>query len=206
MRVQGLLISHCPNLTALRVGYDHRRPFIPRADEFLSLGRWPALRTLSLQNLWCSTHAGFDAAATFLSAHPLIEILHLELGRVQLDLPVGTLPNLKELMCGREVAVAILACPMDEGRTRPLEIVKGFKIGGGRDDALLDSLKRYPGLRRIELLSFNEVEDVKKLADAAPRVTWLDVGKRSSSPAKAGAPAVPSVVRVLRLSRTHAGP
>ena len=157
MRVQGFLVSRCLNLTTLRVGYDHHRPFIPCADHFLSLGRWPALRTLSLQNLWCSTHSGFEAATTFLAAHPLIEILHFELGRVHLDLPVGSLPNLKELMCGREAAVAILACPMNKDTMRPVEILKGFKLGGGRDGALLNCLRRYPGLRKIELLSYLDV-------------------------------------------------
>ncbi|KAF8588185.1 hypothetical protein K439DRAFT_1335942 [Ramaria rubella] len=193
IRVQGLLISHCPNLTTLRIGYDHRRPFIPRADEFLSLGRWPSLKILSLQNLWCSTHTGFDAAANFLVAHPLIEILHFELGRIQLDLPQGTLPHLKELMCAREVAVAILTCPLDNGGTRPLEVMKGFKLGGGRDDPLLQCLRGYPGLKRVELLSFSEVEDVRKLAEAAPKLTWLDVGRKSSRPAKISALAMPSV-------------
>ena len=196
-RIQGLLVSHCPNLTTLRIGYDHRRPFIPRADEFLSVGRWPSLRTLSLQNLWCSTHAGFDAAANFLAAHPLIESLHFELGRVQLDLPQGTLPNLKELACAREIAVAILSCPLDGNSIRPLEVMKGFKLGGGRDDALLSCLKGYPGLKRIELQAFNEVEDVRKLAEVAPKVTWLDVGKKTPRPAKVNVPAMPSVVRPL---------
>lgn len=199
-RIQGLLVSLCPNLTTLRIGYDHRRPFIPRADEFLSLGRWPSLRDLSLQNLWCSTHAGFEAASSFLAAHPLLETLHFELGRVQLDLPQGALPHLKELKCARDIAVAILSCPLNNNAVRPLEIIKGFKLGGGRDNALLNCLKGYAGLKRIELLTYNEVEDVRKLAEVAPKVTWLDVGKKSSRPSKANIPAMPSVVRHLHLT------
>jgi hypothetical protein len=116
---------------------------------------------------------------------------------VQLDLPLGTLPNLKELVCAREIATAILSCPLNDNAIRPLEVLKGFKLGGGRDDALLDCLKSYPALRRIELLTFNEVDDVRKLAEVAPKVTWLDVGKKSPRPAKANMPAMPSVVRSL---------
>ncbi|KAF8520879.1 hypothetical protein BU17DRAFT_65103 [Hysterangium stoloniferum] len=189
VRIQDLLISHCPNLTTLRVGYDHRRPFIPRADQFLALGRWPSLRSLSLQNLWCSTHFGFEAAADFLAAHPLIETLHFELGRVQLELPVHTLPNLKDLVCSREVAVAILTCPMSKGQKRPLESLKGFKLGGGRDTALLQGIKGYPNLKRVDLLAYDDIEDVRKLAEVASKLTWLDVGKRSCTPAKASGPA-----------------
>jgi hypothetical protein len=133
-----------------------------------------------------------------LAAHPLVETLHFELGRVQLDLPHGTLPNLKELMCAREIAVAILTCPLnDMGAVRPLEVVKGFKLGGGKDDTLLNCLKGYPGLKRIELLTFNEVDDVRKLAEAAPRINWLDIGKKASSPAKANVSTMPSVVCLL---------
>lgn len=189
IRIQGLLIPHCPNLTALRVGYDHRGPFIPRADEFLARGRWPNLRSLTLQNLWCSTHPGFDAATDFLAAHPLIETLHFELGRVQLELPVHTLPNLKDLVCSKEVAVAILTCPMSNGQRRPLESLKGFKLGGRRDAALLQSIKGYPNLKRIDLLAFNEIEDVRKLTEVASKLTWLDVGKRFCTSAKASGPA-----------------
>ncbi|KIJ51890.1 hypothetical protein M422DRAFT_43724 [Sphaerobolus stellatus SS14] len=189
MRIQGLLISHCPNLTTLRIGYDNRRPFIPLADEFLQQGRWPYLRNLTLQNLWCSTHTGFEAASDFIVAHPLIETLHLDLGRIQLDLPQGSLPKLKELISTREVAASILSCPFVEGESRPLQTLKGFKLGGNKDTILLQSLKQYLGLKRIELQSFVEIEDIKKLADATPKLTSLDVGRRGSAPAKASGPA-----------------
>jgi len=189
IRIQGLLISHCPNLTTLRVGYDSRRPFIPRADEFLQQGRWPNLRSLSLQNLWCSTHVGFEAAANFLAAHSLLEVLCFDLGRVQLDLPEGTLPHLKELVCSREVAVAILSCPLQGGGKRPLETLKGFKLGGNKDDALIQHIKGYNGLKKVEVSTFVEIDDIRKLAEAAPTITWLDVGRKASAPAKAMGPA-----------------
>jgi hypothetical protein len=78
---------------------------------------------------------------------------------------------------------------MSKGQRRPLESLKGFKLGGGRDTALLQSLKGYPNLKRVDLLAFNDIEDVRKLAEFAPNVTWLDVGKRSCGPAKASGPA-----------------
>ncbi|GJJ10677.1 hypothetical protein Clacol_004904 [Clathrus columnatus] len=189
-KIQTLLISHCPNLTTLRIGYDHRRPFIPRADDFFTLGRWPNLRTLSLQNLWCSTQNGFEAATNFLAAHSSLEYLQFELGRIQLDLPANSLPKLRELTCSRDVAVCILSCPRDNETIRPLESIKGLKLGGGRDEALLRNITKYAtSVKRIELAAYNEVEDVKKLAESAPKLSWLDVGKKSSNLTKPNAPA-----------------
>lgn len=188
--IQTLLISHCPNLTTLRIGYDHRRPFIPRADDFFALGRWPNLQNLSLQNLWCSTQNGFEAATDFLAAHPSLEYLQFELGRIQLDLPPNSLPKLRELACSRDVAVSILSCPRDNEYIRPLECIKGVKLSGGRKEEFLKSIAKYSTLRKIELACYNDLEDVRKLAEASPRITWLDVGKKSSSLAKpnSGAP------------------
>lgn len=192
--IQSLLVSHCPNLTTLRIGYDHRRPFIPRADDFFVLGRWPNLQNLSLENLWCSTQNGFEAATNFLAAHSSLEYLQFELGRVQLDLPPNSLPKLRELACSRDVAVSILSCPRDDESVRPLECVKGVKLNGNRKEVLLENIAKYPTLRKIELACYNDIEDIRKLAEASPKITWLDVGKKSSSFVKPNSGAPASVV------------
>jgi len=130
-----------------------------------------------------------------LAAHSLIETLHFDLGRVQLELPEGTLPSLKELISSREVAAAILSCPLPQGQSRPLEALKGFRLGGNKDTALLHTLKGHSKLKRVELHTFTELEDIRKLAEASPKLTWLDVGRKGSAPSKASGPA--SVVRLL---------
>jgi hypothetical protein len=54
------------------------------------------------------------------------------------------------------------------------------------DIAFLFNLKRYGGgIKRIELKGWNELEDVRRLIESTPALTWLDVGKKGfSQPAK----------------------
>jgi len=36
-------------------------------------------------------------------------------------------------------------------------------------------------VKRLELSGFNEFEDIRRLVSAAPKLTWLDVGKRGTN-------------------------
>lgn len=85
--------------------------------------------------------------------------------------------------------MAILSCPLQGGEKRPLETLKGFKLGGNKDDALIQHIKGYNGLKKVEVSTFVEIDDIRKLAEAAPTITWLDVGRKASAPAKAMGPA-----------------
>ncbi|PIL26850.1 hypothetical protein GSI_11030 [Ganoderma sinense ZZ0214-1] len=147
------MLHNCPNIEALDISYVPRHSpgfFSPVADDFLLCGRWPALRSLTLTNLWCTPQAGLDAAAAFLLAHTTLEVLHL-------DVAFGTgpgggagaltafkfrprcLPRLRELKACRELAGALLACP----GARPLETLKGVRLSGSaaRDRAFLENLR-----------------------------------------------------------------
>ncbi|KAI0945116.1 hypothetical protein AcV7_001744 [Taiwanofungus camphoratus] len=201
------MLNNCPILEDLNIGYSTRRGagfFNPVADDFLLCGRWPTLRTLKLTNLWCSPQAGFDAAATFLFAHSNLEVLHLDIafggggggpvagaglagaaaGRLPFVLPPNSLPRLRELESNKEIASAILQCPCDATGGRPLEAIKGVRLSGSAwDHVFLMSLKTYgaSGIRRLELSAWNEMEDIRRLVECVPKLTWLDVGKRGAT-------------------------
>lgn len=188
-RVSSMLHS-CPNLESLNISYVARHSpghFNPVADDFLLCGRWSALRSLTLTNLWCTPHAGLDAAASFLSAHSSLEVLHLDVsfgtGTIaaavlsSFKFPSDCLPRLRELKASRDLASALLACP----GTRPLETLKGIRLSGSaRDRVFLENLRTYgaQGIKRLELVGWNEMEDVRRLAECVPRSVWLDLGKR----------------------------
>ncbi|KAI0765465.1 hypothetical protein C8Q74DRAFT_1288555 [Fomes fomentarius] len=196
-RVSSMLHS-CPNLESLNISYVARHSpgyFNPVADDFLLCGRWSALRSLTLTNLWCTPHAGLDAAASFLSAHSNLEVLHLDVsfgtGAIaaavlsSFKFPPDCLPRLRELKASRDLASALLACP----GTRPLETLKGVRLSGSaRDRVFLENLRTYgaQGIKRLELAGWNEMEDVRRLAECVPRLVWLDLGKRGG-PVHAGA-------------------
>ncbi|KAI0088925.1 hypothetical protein BDY19DRAFT_1041748 [Irpex rosettiformis] len=188
------MLNNCPNLEDLAVGYTQRRGNdynSPIADDLLLCGRWPHLRSLTLTNLWCSPHTGFDVTATFLSSHAYIQVLHIDLSTssgpnaAQLVLPVDSLPRLRELKSSREFANAVLQCPCTAENGRPLEIIKGVRLTGlGSDDRFLHNLKVYgsSSVRRLELLGWHDMEDLKRLAECAPKLNWLDLGKRFIGP------------------------
>jgi hypothetical protein len=47
------------------------------------------------------------------------------------------------------------------------------------DRPFLAGLRRFgAGVRRIELVGWSDMEDVRRIAEAAPALVWLDVGKR----------------------------
>ncbi|KAH9948041.1 hypothetical protein B0H21DRAFT_821386 [Amylocystis lapponica] len=192
-RISAMLAS-CPNLEDLTVDYALRRSpgfLSPLADAFLLCGRWPHLRTLVLTNLHCTPHAAF---AAFLLAHPLLEVLHLDLdlARGAPALPPGALPRLRELRAHAELASAVLQCPC-AAPGRPLETLKGVRLGGGgpAGGGFLASLRAHGArVRRVELAGWREVEDVRRLAECAPQLVWLDVGKRTG----AGAGRIPGAV------------
>ncbi|OBZ77674.1 hypothetical protein A0H81_02726 [Grifola frondosa] len=171
------MLSNCPNLEVLDIGYTARQMagyFNPVADDFLLCGRWPNLRSLTLTNLWCTPHAGFDASAAFLYAHANLEVLHLDIafgtadaGRAHMPFvfPPNCLPRLREVKASKELVGAILQSPCDAPGGRPLEIIKGVRLSGSSwDHVFLANLKRYGvnTVRRLELVGWNEMEDARR--------------------------------------------
>ncbi|KAJ7198492.1 hypothetical protein GGX14DRAFT_503631 [Mycena pura] len=186
-RISGML-GHCPNLEALDIAYAQPRNMgatsYPAADELLLYSRFPNLTALALTNLRCTIA---DAPATFLMAHTHLTHLRLDLGPAhRLELPHNALPHLRELHSNRDVATVVLSCPSD--MPRPLETLRGMRLagpagpgGGAAADAhFLGSLRAFGGeVRRIELAGWSEMDDARRLAEAAPGLVWLDVGKKA---------------------------
>ncbi|KAJ7750097.1 hypothetical protein DFH07DRAFT_550596 [Mycena maculata] len=198
-RIGGML-SHCPNLETLDITYAQARNVptsYPTADELLLYSRFPKLTSLALANLRCTIP---DALTTFLSTHAHLTHLRLDLGSsTRLVLPSNALPHLRELHCGRELATAVLSCPTDT--PRPLETLKGVRLAApaspcagaasSADQSFLTSLRHYgAGVRRIELAGWNEIEDVRRLAEAAPGLVWLDIGKKGTGAGASRGPPV----------------
>lgn len=189
------MLHQCPNLEELNVDYIAQSGFSsPSADNFFMYGRWPSLRALNLTHLTCSLD-GFDAASTFLAAHINIEVLHLDVGPranvAGLVLAPGTLPRLRELKSSKEVACAIMTC---QSGSRPLETIKGVRLTGQhRDTTFFEALQRY-SIKRLELVGYGEFEDIRKLVDRVPKLTWLDVGKKGSMSAHKGPLTISNVV------------
>lgn len=157
----------------------------PVADDFYLCGRWKILTSLTLNNLWCTTQ-GLDCLATFLSAHDSLETLHFDstvasIATLATLLSHNTLPRLKELKSSREFANAILSCSSDA--PRPLETLKGIKLSGAEwDRTFFANLARAGGkVSRVELAGWNEMEDLRRLLECIPKLSWLDVGNRGSS-------------------------
>ncbi|KAH7885459.1 hypothetical protein F5I97DRAFT_1928836 [Phlebopus sp. FC_14] len=188
-RISGMLTS-CPNLESLDIEYEHRRApgqQLPAADDFFLCSRWPSLRSLSLTNLRCSSAQSLESAAAFLNSHVNLEVLHLDFpmdrsgsgGEPALRLPANSLPKLRELKSGRSIATSILSCPCDN--PRPLETIKGVKLSGlPWDQPFLTNLKANGGtVKRLETASWNGVEDIQRLVECVPTLTWLDVHKHA---------------------------
>lgn len=91
-------------------------------------------------------------------------------------LPNNILPRLRELKSSREFANAILSCNSDV--PRPLETLKGIKLNGSEwDRTFFANLARTGGkISRVELSGWSEMEDLRKLLECVPKLTWLDVG------------------------------
>ena len=176
----------------------------PLADEFLLYSRWANLTSIILTNLRCASSL---APSAFLSAHPALEVLHMDISinlgvgtgttlTSPLQLSPGSLPRLREVKASREIINAILECPLPDSPSssplaRPLESIKGFKlsgIGNGTqqsssrcipDTIFLSNLKQIAHtIRRIEMVGWHDMEDVKKLIACIPNVQHLDVGRR----------------------------
>ncbi|KAG5650139.1 hypothetical protein H0H81_000554 [Sphagnurus paluster] len=202
-RISGIL-NHCPNLKSLDITYNSPRSTSnagsprPSADDLLLYGRWTQLTSLTLTNVRYSPTTGLDSTSTFLSAHPNLEVLHLDIGTIPsggssttpgLTLTPGSLPRLRELHANKEIATAVLACPSTH--PRPLETIKGVRLSGTQDHTFLVHLKqRGRQVRRIELSGWGEMEDLRRLVEAAPNLTWLDVGRKQNTTARANAHAV----------------
>ena len=158
---------------------------LPRLDDVFD-NRWAHLRSLTLIGLRA---ASASSLGQLLAEHTQLESLHLEVSGIHgLVLRSGSLPNLKELYATKEVLSSILETPIED--TRPLEAVRGFKLSGvhatvdGKhaDAPLLHSLRRYSQtLKCVELIGWNDMDDIRKLSGALPNITHLDVGKRLSS-------------------------
>ncbi|KAJ7496624.1 hypothetical protein FB451DRAFT_1335121 [Mycena latifolia] len=189
-RISGML-THCPNLEALDISYAQARNGHghPTADELLLYSRFPRLTSLALTNLRCTIA---DAPAAFLSTHTHLTHLRLDLGASsRLVLPPNALPHLRELHCNRDIATAVLSCPSDA--PRPLETLKGVRLTGhaascsdsttaSADQLFLTSLRRYGSdVRRIELAGWSEMDEIRRIAESAPGLVWLDVGKKGAS-------------------------
>lgn len=169
------MLNHCPNLEDLNISYARPRPpfaaHIP-ADELFLYGRWPSLTTLTLTNL----RGASDTASAFLSAHPSLEVLNLDISPITLY--PNSLPRLRELTAHKDVTAAILSCPSEE--PRPLETIKGVRLSGPCD-AFLSSLKLFGGsIKRVELGGWNDMDDIRRLVESAPMLSWLDTGKKLS--------------------------
>ena len=112
-------------------------------------------------------------------------MLHLEIGSggpgsPQLILPNNSLPKLRELRANNSITTSIMLCPTTQTGPRPLETLKGIRLTGeAYDQLLLNSLKVGGNtVKRIEMVGWSDIEDVKKLAECVPKVTWLDLGKK----------------------------
>ncbi|KAJ7434036.1 hypothetical protein B0H11DRAFT_2164794 [Mycena galericulata] len=185
------MLSHCPNLETLVITYAQARNVptsYPSADELLLYSRFLRLTSLALTNLRCAIPG---APATFLSTHTHLMHLHLDLGAsARLELLLNALLHLRELHCNRDVATAVLSCPADA--PRPIETLKGVRLAGPAapctsasapaDQLFLMSLRRYgAGVRRIELAGWTEMEDIRRLVEAALNLVWLDIGKKGAT-------------------------
>jgi hypothetical protein len=103
-------------------------------------------------------------------------------------LPPNSLPRLREIKSNNEIVNAILKCSCDA--PRPLETIKGVRLSGSytnvqQDQVFLANLRRCgKDVKRVELAGWNEMEDIKRLVECAPGLTWLDVGKKAGSAAR----------------------
>jgi len=63
---------------------------------------------------------------------------------------------------------------------RPLETIKGVKLSGLEwDRTFFQNLKKAGDrISRVELSGWNELEDIRRLAECVQKLTWLDMGKR----------------------------
>ncbi|KAG2002208.1 hypothetical protein CC2G_004419 [Coprinopsis cinerea AmutBmut pab1-1] len=207
-RIAGVL-ERCPNLESLTI--DYTRPagptpsgflFHPKIDHLFNVGdgmHWNHLTKLRLGGIWSTNQT---AISQFLSSHPTIEVLNLiDLrGLTRIDLPINSLPRLREVEASREVINCILDSPCFASSTdscldgfgeevlRPLEVVKGFNLSGSHhvassnrspDQLLLSNLKRHSStIKRVELGGWHDMDDLRKLAKSVPGITYLDLGKR----------------------------
>ena len=90
----------------------------PLADEFFLYSRWANLTSLILTNLRCASSL---APSAFLSAHPTLEVLHVDISTSPLQLSPGSLPRLREVKASREIINTILECPLlDSSSSSPL--------------------------------------------------------------------------------------
>jgi len=180
----------------------------PSADEFLMYSRWANLTSLILTNLRCASSlapsAFLSAHSTLEVLHMDISI-NMATGAgtpstSPLRLSPGSLPRLREIKASREIINALLECPLPSSFpsswARPLESIKGFKLSGSGnstqqsssrtisdsifpDSIFLSNLKQIAHtIRRIEMVGWHDMEDIKKLTASIPNVQHLDVGRR----------------------------
>ena len=197
------ILNQCPHLKNLEITYTSSRASNsgataqqtanssrPSVDELLMYSRWTNLTSVVLTNLRCGSTAPL---AAFLWANRALEVLHLDInvgaaGFRAIELPDDTLPKLREIKAPKDMVNAVITCPSTH--PRPLETIMGFKLAGGgnntgshrtvSDGIFLGNLRRVP-VRRIEMIGWHDMDDVKRLVAAIPGVTHLDVGKRIGS-------------------------
>ncbi|KLO11386.1 hypothetical protein SCHPADRAFT_876960 [Schizopora paradoxa] len=186
------ILHSCPNLEELNLKYTPFKgaPSL-HVDSLFQFGRWPFLRALYLTNVACSTE-GLDAAGSFLASHDGLEVLHLnEFSSRAFDLSPGALPRLRELRSTKDFASRIMACPLSADDTnnagsRPLETLEGMRLTGPGCDTFLDGLRKHP-VKKLVLAGYGECEDVRKLVECVPQVTYLDMGRKTTTPLGTGA-------------------
>ncbi|KDR76706.1 hypothetical protein GALMADRAFT_453238 [Galerina marginata CBS 339.88] len=152
-----------------------------------------------------SSFLGAHPGLEVLHMDMVVHHAHTAGGTGGLYLREGALPRLREVKASKEVINAILECPCPEvpGGRRPLEVVKGFKLSGNShpassslnssssssptshssrsvaDSVFLANLRQAgSGIRRVEMVGWHDMEDVRKVAGCLPHVQWLDVGRR----------------------------
>ncbi|KAF5309721.1 hypothetical protein D9611_014933 [Ephemerocybe angulata] len=186
------ILEKCPKLKNLTISFNRQRSsqssVLPLVDDVFNDGRWLCLTSLTLIGVRCTSS---PALSQFLSEHPLLESLHLELTGIRaesLDMRPDSLPRLREIRASKEFVTAILDC--QSAVPRPVEVLKGPKLSGvhavahGKhaDEAFFHTVRRCAAtMSRVELGGWHDMDDIRKLASALPGLTYLDVGRRLGS-------------------------
>lgn len=103
----------------------------------------------------------------------------------KLIFPPNSLPRLRELKAHRDLVSTILACPSDV--PRPLEVIKGIRLTPEANAGFFGNLRRFGiNVKRVELANWNDMEEIRRLIDSAPRLMWLDLGKKGHDRPSAG--------------------
>ena len=74
-----------------------------------------------------------------------------------------------------------MVSPTPDGTPRPLEVLRGVTLSGqASDHTFFEQLKKHK-VKKLELAGYTEFEDLKRLVECIPHVSWLDIGKKVNS-------------------------